>query len=350
MDQTLAGERLWARLGGPRRAGKTTFLLSDLAPKAKQMGHRVVYTSFWSSTSPTDLLLTSLLESEDSTARRSLKDMPSLKRSLRFEDLNIMVDLSRDGQDNADADLRVIDQVLDHYADPERPTLLLFDEVQQLIHYDQGDTFLKALRTALDTRRDGLRSVFTGSSQEGLNRIFAGKDEPFYRFATRVELPPLTEDFVRHQLQAYERTFQDKLSEKDALDAFERLDRNPTYFQRWLQEHGLDPDRTPEETFSALERQVVADQGLLQTWLELSPRHRLIAWVLTQDVPLYGQAADALVKETFGLDLPKHAIRQSLMRRLVTEDVVEDWNRKRRIPDPLLRDWIARRPAEEFME
>ena len=34
-------------LFGPRRTGKTEFLLKDLAPLAEQRRHRVIYASFW---------------------------------------------------------------------------------------------------------------------------------------------------------------------------------------------------------------------------------------------------------------------------------------------------------------
>ena len=34
-------------LFGPRRTGKTEFLIKDIAPLAEQRGHRVIYASFW---------------------------------------------------------------------------------------------------------------------------------------------------------------------------------------------------------------------------------------------------------------------------------------------------------------
>ena len=36
-------------LFGPRRIGKTEFLIRDLGPLAEKAGHRVVYASFWQS-------------------------------------------------------------------------------------------------------------------------------------------------------------------------------------------------------------------------------------------------------------------------------------------------------------
>ena len=48
-------------LFGPRRTGKTEFLLKDLAPRAQRRGHRVIYASFWQSPlSPLAVLLDAL--------------------------------------------------------------------------------------------------------------------------------------------------------------------------------------------------------------------------------------------------------------------------------------------------
>src|SRR5882672_9206331 len=52
-------------LFGPRRIGKTEFLIRDLGPLAEKAGHRVVYASFWQSPlSPVATLLTALHEGQ----------------------------------------------------------------------------------------------------------------------------------------------------------------------------------------------------------------------------------------------------------------------------------------------
>src|SRR5947207_15588012 len=52
-------------LFGPRRIGKTEFLIRDLGPIAEKAGHRVVYASFWQSPlSPVATLLNALHEGQ----------------------------------------------------------------------------------------------------------------------------------------------------------------------------------------------------------------------------------------------------------------------------------------------
>ena len=51
-------------LFAPRRAGKTEFLIRDLAPGAEARGHRVIYASFWQAPlSPLAVLLQALEKS-----------------------------------------------------------------------------------------------------------------------------------------------------------------------------------------------------------------------------------------------------------------------------------------------
>ena len=59
-------------LFAPRRAGKTEFLVRDLAPHAAAKGHRVIYASFWQAPlSPLAVLLHAL---EKSLERGGLVD------------------------------------------------------------------------------------------------------------------------------------------------------------------------------------------------------------------------------------------------------------------------------------
>ena len=53
-------------LFAPRRAGKTEFLVQDLAPHAEAKGHRVIYASFWQAPlSPLAVLLHALEQSRE---------------------------------------------------------------------------------------------------------------------------------------------------------------------------------------------------------------------------------------------------------------------------------------------
>jgi hypothetical protein len=55
----------------------------------------------------------------------------------------------------------------------------------------------KALRALLDTRKDHLKVIFTGSSEDRPRTMFGAEDKAFYNWARVGPLPLLGEEFVR---------------------------------------------------------------------------------------------------------------------------------------------------------
>ena len=126
-----------------------------------------------------------------------------------------------------------MDELLGALANPRQPTLLLFDEVQELALSPENKPLVSALRTSLDKRREGLVAIFTGSSREGLHAMFANRTAAFFQFATPIELPALPDEFVIHLLKAFKAATGRSLDRAEMLAAFQELHRNPAYF-RWL--------------------------------------------------------------------------------------------------------------------
>ena len=189
-------------LFAPRRAGKTEFLVQDLAPHAEAQGHRVIYASFWQAPlSPLAVLLHAL---EKSRERGRLADRiptsawrvaPKLKLSAAVPGTGTgaeaEIDLTRlKGEPPANLLLH-LDDLLGWVSRKARPTILLLDEVQELARSRSNSPLVAALRTGLDKRREGLRAVFTGSSRAGLAAMFSNREAPFFHFATPIDLPGL---------------------------------------------------------------------------------------------------------------------------------------------------------------
>jgi hypothetical protein len=178
-------------LFGPRRTGKTEFLKDDLAPLADGKKHRVVYVSMWQTV---EAPIASLLYAFDSALRggrlgdrmaTAARDLaPKFKLSVPGTGAAMEVDVASLRGKPQDEHLLLLDQYCERLANDKRPTLLLFDEFQELARGDNTAPVIAALRTSLDARRRGLVSVFTGSSQDGLRKVFSAKDAPFYRFVT----------------------------------------------------------------------------------------------------------------------------------------------------------------------
>jgi hypothetical protein len=74
--------------------------------------------------------------------------------------------------------------------------LLLIDEAQVLAD-KRHHALKKALRALLDTRKDRLKVIFTGSSEDRLRSMFGAENKAFYNWARVEPLPLLGEPFVQ---------------------------------------------------------------------------------------------------------------------------------------------------------
>ena len=272
-------------LFAPRRAGKTEFLVQDLAPHAEAQGHRVIYASFWQAPlSPLAVLLHAL---EKSRERGRLADRirtsawrvaPKLKLSASVPGTGTgaeaEIDLTRLKGKPPTNLLLHLDDLLGRVSRRGRPTILLLDEVQELARSRGNASLVAALRTGLDKRRDGLRAVFTGSSRAGLAAMFSDREAPFFHFATPIDLPALGTGFVDHIVAVFQRTAKRTPDRDGMLDAFDRLHRNPYFFRLLVQRMLYDPEHTVGSALKDVRERIAGDLGYPEAWLALTPLQR----------------------------------------------------------------------------
>ncbi|MBO6604628.1 MAG: hypothetical protein JJ938_05945 [Roseicyclus sp.] len=341
-------------LFGPRRIGKTQFLQYDLAPRAEMYGHQVAYASFWQMpTSPLAILLYELDQAlrAEPIAKRLARGTLALSPKLRLRDPTrrgeIEIDLS-DLKGKAPEDhLLLLDQYCEKLADETRPAILLFDEFQEILYAPEATAIMAALRTALDKRKTGLSVVFTGSSQSGLKRVFSQRDAPFFNFATEITLPPLPNDFVTQQLRAFHDTYRGTVATDTALAVFHDFDRNPLMFQIWL-------NALPLNGFDdAAARRQVAQQmaetgGYDRMWLELAPAQRAMLRLLAEEIAQpTGQTGHDFLQNLTGESLTASQ-RQKAQKALAQRHLIDNWDGRWQLTDPLLKAWVIARPEREF--
>lgn len=198
---------------GPRRSGKTTFLLQDLKPALENIGSLVVYVDLWSDTSadPTTLIHNAL--------RSTLKNLQSMKGDLlsritwikspdagypdfqfsfQIEDLGTPA-----GTNIAQVAKEIVDQI-------KTDLVFIVDEVPQVLTSDAGHALMqafKAARDAVNVRRNtpgNFIFIGTGSHHAQVVGMTVGENSAFLG-ATSVELPTLGEDYVRYVLETLQR-------------------------------------------------------------------------------------------------------------------------------------------------
>ena len=340
-------------LFAPRRAGKTEFLVQDLAPYADGQGHRVIYASFWQAPlSPLAVLLHALERSRESGGlvnrirTSALKVAPKLKLSASVPGTGAgaeaEIDLTRLKGEPPTNLLLHLDDLLGRVARKGRPTILLLDEVQELARSRANVSLVAALRTGLDKRRDGLRAVFTGSSRTGLAAMFSDREAPFFHFATPIDLPALGEAFVDHLAAVFQRTAKRTLDRDGLLDAFNRLHRNPYFIRLLIQRMLYDPEHTVSSALEDVRVRIAADLGYPEAWLALTPIQRETARALATGASRpFSRNFRAALGAALGGDAPSAARVQAALRRLERLGIVDAGRGGWEIADPGFGGWIT---------
>ena len=351
---TLAhGPALALSLFAPRRAGKTEFLVQDLAPHAEAQGHRVIYASFWQAPlSPLAVLLHAL---EKSRERGRLADRirtsawrvaPKLKLSTAVPGTGTgaeaEIDLTRLKGEPPTNLLLHLDDLLGRVSRKTRPTLLLLDEVQELARSRSNSPLVAALRTGLDKRREGLRAVFTGSSRAGLAAMFSNREAPFFHFATPIDLPVLGKPFVDHVVAVFRRTSKRNLDPGEMLGSFDRLHRNPYFFRLLVQTMLYDAEHTISSALEHVRERIAADLGYPETWLALTPIQRETARALAMGAPRpFSRVFREALGAALGDETPSTARVQAALRRLERLGIVDTARGAWELADPGFGRWLT---------
>lgn len=359
---TLFSQRLASALVlfGPRRMGKTEFLLRDFGPLAEKAGHRVLYISFWQAPlSPAATLITALhdglkqggLLTQIQRLGEGVRPRLKIGASLPGVSADAEIDLSDMRGPPPDDVLLLMDALLGKLARKTKPTILLLDEVQELATNPDNRALIAALRTSLDKRRDSLAVVFTGSNRDALATMFSEKSAPFFHFATPIALEPLGPPFVDHLLGAFEKATGETLNKTHAHAAFEALDRNPFFFRMLLERLLPIPERSIPEALARMRETIAVDLGYDRIWLSLTAVQRALALTLAQGAEApFGEANRVRIGQLARTPTPTIAQTQTALRRLSRIGVVSraDGRSSWSFDDPELGRWIASRTADDL--
>lgn len=217
----------------PRRVGKTYFLDHDLAPAATRHDLLPVYADLWNhKTHPLEAINHALEEALDDldvpTSRLGrLGKTPVRKIGLIGASVDLGEAPARRALPSA-PQLRLDALVVRLAQTAKRAVLLMLDEVQSLAEAEGGEGTIAALRAVLHKRRDIVKSVFTGSSQEGLARMLSTAGAPMYQFAQLLDFPPLGDEYLELLAQHFSRIHPGKaLALEDLKGLYVRIGHKP---------------------------------------------------------------------------------------------------------------------------
>lgn len=342
---------------GPLRTGKTSFLKHDIAPLARANGHRVIYTNFWQRVnSPLEILLY-----EFDQALRAGSFLGRVKSVANHFQLKYTTtqpsDQKEEKIDLSKLKLKVpyhsllllLDEYCERLANDRKPTFLLFDEFQEVEKAKDSKAIIAGLRTSIDKRKSSLVAVFTSSSEEWLRLVFSDRTAPFFRFAVPIELPPMDEDFVDHQLNVFRSISRAKIEREKALEIFHRVGDNPLLFQSWLMKIAMHPSMSESEAIEATQADLAKQFGFDRTWEHLNPNQRVTARMLADPVDqIYGKRHGEFALDMTGRKPPSESAIQAAISQLFTLGIVDKRGKNWRIGDSIFENWIKNRPASEF--
>lgn len=338
----------------PRRVGKTYFLDHDLAPAARQADWLPVYADLWlQKSAPLEAINHALEEAlDDVTVPRSkvgrlatttVKKAGAMGASLEFGDVPARRALP------LTPELRLDALVVRLAAAARKPILLMLDEVQALGDLAGGDKIIATLRAVLHKRRDILKAVFTGSSQEAMVRMLSTAGSPMYQFAQLLDFPVLGDEFLRQLADHFAKVHPGKsLPLDDLRRVFARIGFKPGLMRdlvKSLSAEGLTDVEAGVKRFLLDDRQVAGWSALLQPH-DLFERAVLLA--IAQGLPPMGRdTLDALARVQ-GSRPTVAKVRAAIERLRRAGLLSRAGSRPTTIDDPLFAEYLRGRTLDQL--
>ncbi|QJD59489.1 hypothetical protein HG264_11515 [Pseudomonas sp. gcc21] len=347
LDRFDIGATTALTLFAPRRMGKTEFLLEDLLPMAaEQQDYLTVYVNFWDRMAdPVDSMILGLQK-----ASRQFRFTTKAKQVLsRLRGGGIDTPVGGLRLELAEADrrqkLEAVQEMFDALMNDGRRVLLALDEVQHLATNSAFEPLVFALRGMIDTNRQQVRVIYTGSSRSGLQKLFKRRNAPLFSSAQQIELPEFGRGYLEHMATAFNMATGRTLDINACQAAFKMIKKVPFDYRQVLDQLILGGGTDIRAATSAYIQENSQDETYSDTWTEMKPVDQaVVRWVLSRNPQgIYSQDARAFIAERLGLDkINIHPI-QNAVNRLMRNTVIAPVGQGRyEVEDPYFADWVTR--------
>ena len=258
----------------PRRMGKTEFLLKDIQPMIRKKGWKCLYFSFLDTgKDPHKEFTTALIQFAEHSGL-SLKSLKLFKYIKKVSGKFIGVEAGIEF-DNSQQLHDSMKEVLVHLA-KHKKLMLLVDEIQVLARQESNQLFIASLRTILDTNKDNIKVIFTGSSQAGLRDMFSRADAPFFHYGQNLPFPELDKAFTDHIANAFYTATKRKLDKKILWEMFVELDKVPQLIRALVERMVLNPNLSMPDAKEQTLQALINDREYTKAWDNCSALERLL--------------------------------------------------------------------------
>jgi uncharacterized protein len=338
----------------PRRVGKTYFLDHDLAPAARLAKWLPVYADLWlQKSAPLEAINHALEEAlDDATvpgsgmgrlAKTAVKKLGALGVSLDLADAP-----ARRALPTA-PELRLDALVVRLAAAAGKPILLMLDEIQALGDVANGEKVIATLRAVLHKRRDILKSVFTGSSQEAMVRMLSTAGSPMYQFAQLLDFPVLGDEFLQQLADHFANIHPGKSLPLDGLQrVFAKIGFKPGLMKdvvKSVSVEGLTDIDLGLRRFLLDDRQLAGWIALLQP---LGLFERAVILAIAQGLPPMGRETLDALAEAQGSRPTVAKVRAAIERLRRAGLLVKAGNGPAAVDDPLFAEYLRGRSLDQL--
>jgi hypothetical protein len=340
-------------LHAKRRMGKTEFLTKDLTPKAVERGYVVGYCNLWQEDQdPAEAIAEAVTAC--SAPRRVLAKVREKLKS-RVSTLKVSGKVPGMAKGAAELEFKETEKKnaaklrssFTAFDKSKNRGLLLIDEAQVLAD-KKHRSLEKALRAMLDARKDHLKVIFTGSSEDRLRTMFGAEDKAFYNWARVEPLPLLGEEFVRELTRRANALGTMKLKLEDTLRAFYSLKKVPELFRRFLSQYLANAFEGVDRAIETSRQSVFVDEGFAARWDKMLPADRVILqWLAQGREDLHGAKSLARIGKVLKLgrpadrSVPQNALKRLRERQILIQSDIGVY----RFEDDTFKDWVTQTMA-----
>ena len=278
-------------LFAPRRVGKTVFLSEDIAPEAIEQKFLPVYCDLWlNKNAPIEAINHAMEEALDDLGnapqRRPLPTDPAFRMDTLFGRLA---------------------------AEHGGKILLLLDEAQSLGAHPSAVDLISSLRAALTKHKSKVFSIFTGSSQADLSKMFSNAGAPMYQHAQKVDFPFLGEEFLQAVSSHFSNVHPGKTIPADALNRlFTRLGYKPAVLRdivKVMSAEGMVDVENGLHLYLNDSSRVAGWVSLLES---LNTLEILLLHAIAQKIQPYGKSTATAFEKVLGFKLTLSKIRSAV--------------------------------------
>lgn len=329
----------------PRRMGKTEFLRKDVMPLAEKKGWLVFYFSFLDvADHPAEELVKALLQyAEENNIIKNKETFwskiskISLKASAMSTGIDGSVELNKKPKKQLEYNFK---ELLAQIAKKSK-LLLLMDEIQMLAE-PKNASFMAAFRTVLDINKDLIKVIFTGSSQNGLRRMFSQSKAPFFHFGLNIDFPKLHQEFTDHLADMFQKVTQRTLDKKALWNAFESLEQVTQLGRLLVEKLALNPNLNIEDAQQQLMAEISNDRKYQEQWGSCSHlEQQLLIFIAKEQAGLFSVETREKLAQKLGVPELGTPTVQSALRTLNRKDLIRIHDRSDYdVEDPNFKHWI----------